>query len=84
MCRRAPKEPSREEVDEHNVTHTPYRSWCPHCVSGRAKDYPHKRLEDDEKGIAISKSTFATEPLYTIGAFAVLTILAFLYAFFWG
>jgi len=39
---------------------------------------------DDEKGIAISKSTFATEPLYTIGAFAVLTILAFLYAFFWG
>ena len=36
------------------------------------------------KGITISKSTFATEPLYTVGAFAVLIILAFLYAFFWG
>ena len=39
---------------------------------------------DDPKGITISKATFATEPLYTVGAFAVLTILAFLYAFFWG
>ena len=40
--------------------------------------------KDDAKGIAISRSTFATEPIYNIGAFAVLTILAFLYAFFWG
>ena len=39
---------------------------------------------DDPKGIPLAKSTFKTEPLYTIGSFAVLTILAFLYAFFWG
>jgi SSS family solute:Na+ symporter len=39
---------------------------------------------DDPKGITISKATFATEPLYTVGAFAVLILLAFLYAFFWG
>ena len=39
---------------------------------------------DDPKGITLSKGTFATEPLYNIGAFAVLTTLAFLYAFFWG
>jgi len=39
---------------------------------------------DDPKGITISNSTFATEPLYTVGAFSVLVILAFLYAFFWG
>ena len=23
---------SKEEVDKHNVTHLPYRSWCKHCV----------------------------------------------------
>jgi len=39
---------------------------------------------DDAKGINLSRSTFATEPLYNIGAFAVLTVLAVLYAFFWG
>ena len=39
---------------------------------------------DDPKGINLSRSTFATEPLYNIGAFAVLTVLAVLYAFFWG
>ena len=39
---------------------------------------------DDPKGITISKRTFATEPMYNVGAFAVLTVLAFLYAFFWG
>ena len=40
--------------------------------------------EDDAKGISLTRSTFATEPLYNIGAFAVLTVLAVLYAFFWG
>ena len=25
-----PAKPSKEEVDEHMVTHLPFRSWCPH------------------------------------------------------
>ena len=29
---KAPAKPSKEEVDEHMVTHLPFRSWCPHCV----------------------------------------------------
>ena len=24
--------PSQEEVEMHNLSHLPYRSWCPHCV----------------------------------------------------
>ena len=36
------------------------------------------------RGSLCRVSTFATEPLYNIGAFAVLTVLAVLYAFFWG
>ena len=31
----APKQPSREDVARHNLTHLPYRSWCPHCLASR-------------------------------------------------
>ena len=31
----SPVMPSAAEVEEHNLTHTPYRSWCDCCVQGR-------------------------------------------------
>ena len=34
--RKSPKEPTRMEREEHERTHYPYRSWCPHCVKSRA------------------------------------------------
>ena len=34
--------PSEREVEEHERTHLPYRSWCKHCVRGRAKSQPHR------------------------------------------
>ena len=42
-----PKLPSKEEVEEHNLTHLPYRSWCRHCVRGRGKEMPHKRTTEE-------------------------------------
>merc|ERR1711884_340109 len=33
--------PSREEVLDHRLTHTPFRSWCPHCVRGKGRDDRH-------------------------------------------
>ena len=36
-----PHTPSRHEIMEHNITHWPYRSWCPHCVRGKAKSVQH-------------------------------------------
>jgi len=39
--------------------------------------------QDDEKGIELEKGTFTTSSLYNIGSFALMLILAFLYAFFW-
>lgn len=35
--------PSKEEGDIHNMTHLPFRSWCPSCVTGRARDRPHRK-----------------------------------------
>ena len=39
-----PKMPTRTEIEEHNLTHLPFRSWCRHCVRGRGKELPHKRV----------------------------------------
>ena len=30
-------QPSKREIEEHMLTHIPYRSWCPHCVRGKAR-----------------------------------------------
>ena len=38
---RSPHAPSRQEVIEHNITHCPFRSWCPECVMGKSKCDPH-------------------------------------------
>ena len=36
--------PSKEEVRIHNLTHLPYRSWCPHCVRGKARRHRKRRM----------------------------------------
>ena len=38
--------PTSEEVDKHNATHLTFRSWCPFCVAGRAKNEPHYKSEE--------------------------------------
>ena len=38
----APPQPSKEEKSRHDLTHTNYRSWCPHCVFGRRNNTPHE------------------------------------------
>lgn len=38
----SPNPPSRQEALEHNCTHMPYRSWCEHCVRGKAKADHHR------------------------------------------
>ena len=38
-----PVGPTKEEMDEHMLTHIPYRQWCQHCVSGKAKGNPHQK-----------------------------------------
>ena len=32
----SPQRPSAADVEEHRVTHIPYRSWCRECVEGKA------------------------------------------------
>ena len=39
--------PTQEEVEKHNITHLPFRSWCPCCVAGKAKSEPHRSKDPD-------------------------------------
>jgi SSS family solute:Na+ symporter len=41
------------------------------------------RGKDDDKGINLKRELFRTTPLFNIGSFAVLLVLAALYAIFW-
>ena len=34
---KSPSTPSCQEMLEHNLTHYPFRSSCPHCVKGKSK-----------------------------------------------
>ena len=44
-----PRLPSRKEVEEHYLTHVPYRNWCPHCVRGRGKDLDHRKAVEGNR-----------------------------------
>ena len=41
-ARRTEIVPSMREVEEHNLDHAVFRSWCPHCVKGRAEACGHR------------------------------------------
>ena len=46
----APRKPSKAEVDDHNLTHWPFRNWCQDCVQGRAINSPHYSVDQEKKG----------------------------------
>ena len=46
--------PCAEEVRLHNLTHLPFRDWCPFCVQGRAVNAPHyANAKDKEKEVPV-------------------------------
>ncbi len=51
--------PNQEEVNQHMLTHIPYRSWCDHCVRGRAVNDHHKRSSDQEASIPVISIDYA-------------------------
>ena len=45
---RAPVRPNKQEVEDHETCHVPFRSWCAHCVRGKSNAPPHRQKEEDE------------------------------------
>jgi len=44
--------PTRAEVDEHEMTHLPFRNWCRHCIMGRGTERGHFKAERDQDAVA--------------------------------
>jgi glutaredoxin len=51
--------PSKEDVDSHMVTHIPYRSWCDHCVRGRAVNDHHPKKKSEESSVPVISIDYA-------------------------
>ena len=47
-----PRKPTQSEVVEHEMTHIPYRSWCPTCVRCRGKDLDHRKSVEEDRGVS--------------------------------
>ena len=46
-----PIEPTREERDAHNLSGCAvFRSWCRHCMRGRAREWSHRSAWRDKEG----------------------------------
>ena len=41
---RAPRAPTEQEREEHNLTHLPFRSWCHICVQAKSQQNHSKKL----------------------------------------
>ena len=48
-----PAQPSKKEVDRHNLTHINYRSWCPHCVAGRRSNSQHRSQTSNRRNVPL-------------------------------
>ena len=51
---KAPIKVSKQEREEHERTHMPYRGWCRYCVLGRGRKMAHQK-EREEQGVPVPR-----------------------------
>ena len=51
----APVYMPKTEREEHELTHTPYRSWCDYCVRSRGRNTQHRKTDNEEKKMMSQK-----------------------------
>ena len=39
----------KEGKEQHELTHLPFRSWCSHCVRGRARNMMHRKDTSEDR-----------------------------------
>ena len=45
---RQPQQPTPQQIAEHNLTHLPYRNWCPICVQGKGRQDNYKKQQPQQ------------------------------------
>ena len=49
----APVMPSQAEIEAHEATHIPYRTWCKWCLQGRRPNPQHTRSKSPARDIPL-------------------------------
>ena len=50
---RQPVLPTQAMIDDHEVAHLPFRSWCPFCVRGRGQSQGHFKVDKGDEQIPL-------------------------------
>ena len=50
---RQPHQPTPQQIAEHNLTHLPYRNWCPICVQGKGRQDIYKKQQSRQPVIQV-------------------------------
>ena len=59
---RIPSEPTASERRQHELTHLPYRDWCPHCVKAKGRHGVSKKQLDRQPVIQVDYCFHSTDP----------------------
>ena len=49
----SPHKPSKHEIELHDLTHLPYRAWCPICVKAKGKEKAHRKQTEAREGLPV-------------------------------
>ena len=75
-----PADPTPEERAQHELTHMPFKSWCPICVRCKSKDDQHKQVYDKRPALqadyAFLTTREAEEQVTVITCIDILTGMA--------
>ena len=58
QTRHVPPTVSHREFDLHQISHFPSRSWCDHCVRGKAREDAHPSRHDPGKDARVGRDRF--------------------------
>ena len=50
---RQPQQPTPQQIAEHNLTHLPYRNWCPICAQGKGRQDNYKKQQSRQPVIQV-------------------------------
>ena len=59
---KVPSEPTASERRQHELTHMPYRDWCPHCVKAKGRHGASKKQLDRQPVIQVDYCFHSTDP----------------------
>ena len=68
-----PRLPTKRQIDEHDLTHIPYRAWCVHCRRARGIAMAHRKQDEEKEDKEAAMTTWAMDYTFLTEDFEFLT-----------